>query len=409
MGEARAGGDGATPRVGIVGAGQLARMTQQAAISLGIELRVLAAAPDESAARVTPHVSIGRPDALDDLLAFAAQCHVVTFDHELVDMAALRALAAAGHTVYPSAGTVEVAQDKGRQRELFARLGLPVPAFERVQTIAEIHAFAARHGWPVVLKAVRGGYDGRGVWMAWRPEEGEPKDAIEAAQRGGFELLAEEWVPIERELAQLIARRPGGEIVAYPLVETVQREGICHEVLAPAAVAPALAEEARRIAFAIADAIDLVGIMAVELFETKGTLARSPGDTPQPGYDGRLLINEIACRPHNSGHFSIEACATSQFENHLRAVLDWPLGSTALVAPAAAMVNLIGVPGMSRNPVENLPAALNVKGVRIHLYGKDARPGRKVGHVTALGESTAAVRERAAQAVALLQGIGVRE
>lgn len=384
--------DGATPRVGVVGAGQLARMTQQAAISLGVELHVLAGAPDEAAARVTPQVRIGRPDSLDDLRAFASECHVVTFDHELVDVTALRALEAAGHAVYPSANTVEIAQDKGRQRRLFAELGLPVPAFMRVRSAEEIRAFAARHGWPVVLKAERGGYDGRGVWID-RGEQGVAEAVLGFARDRGFQLMAEAWVPIRRELVQLVARRPGGEIVAYPLVETVQRDGICHEVLAPAAVSPELADEARRIALAIAEAIDLTGIMAVELFES----------------DGRLLINEIACRPHNSGHFSIEACATSQFENHLRAVLDWPLGSPALVAPAAAMANLLGVPGMPRNPVENLPAALSVEGVRIHLYGKDARPGRKVGHVTALAEAIDAARERAARAVAALEGRGPGE
>jgi 5-(carboxyamino)imidazole ribonucleotide synthase len=385
--------DGTPPRVGVVGAGQLARMMQQAAIALSIELHVLAGAPNQAAAQVTPHVRIGRPDALDDLRALAAECHVITFDHELVDVAALQALEAAGHAVYPSATTVAVAQDKGRQRTLFSGLGLPVPAFQRVHSVEEIHGFAARHGWPVVLKAERGGYDGRGVWIARRPDAGEPEDVIEASRRGGLQLMAEQYVPITRELAQLVARRPSGEIVAYPLVETVQYDGICHEVLAPAAISPELANEARRIAFAIAEAIDLAGIMAVELFEC----------------DGRLLINEIACRPHNSGHFSIEACATSQFENHLRAVLDWPLGSPALIVPAAAMVNLIGVPGMPRNPVENLPAALTVEGVRVHLYGKDVRPGRKVGHVTALGESTAAARALAARAVAFLEGTGSRE
>ncbi len=385
--------DGATPRVGVVGAGQLARMMQQAAIALGIELHVLAGAPDEAAAQVTPHVRIGRPDSLDDLRALAAECHVITFDHELVDVAALRALEAAGHAVYPSANTVAVAQDKGRQRELFASLGLPVPAFARVDSLDDVRAFARDHGWPVVLKTCRGGYDGRGVWIEHEAQGPSAHRLTAQALAAGLELLAEERVPIARELAQLVARRPSGEIVAYPLVETVQREGICHEVLAPAAVALELANEARRIAFAIAAAIGLVGIMAVELFET----------------NGRLLINEIACRPHNSGHFSIEACATSQFENHLRAVLDWPLGSPALVVPAAAMVNLLGVPGMPRNPVANLPAALTVEGVRIHLYGKDARPGRKVGHATALDEGTDAARARAARAVALLEGIGNRE
>ena len=401
--------DGATPRVGVVGAGQLARMMQQAAIALGIELHVLAGAPDEAAAQVTPHVRIGRPDSLDDLRAFAAECHVITFDHELVDVAALRALEAAGHAVYPSANTVAVAQDKGRQRELFASLGLPVPAFARVASLDDVSAFAGDHGWPVVLKTCRGGYDGRGVWIEQAAAGPEAHRLTAQALAAGLELLAEERVPIARELAQLVARRPSGEIVAYPLVETVQREGICHEVLAPAACAAELADEARRIAFAIAEAIDLAGIMAVELFEVAGPPGCAPGDAAKAGSARRLLINEIACRPHNSGHFSIEACATSQFENHLRAVLDWPLGSPALVAPAAAMVNLLGVPGMPRNPVANLPAALAVEGVRVHLYGKDARPGRKVGHATALGESTEAARGRAARAVALLEGIGNRE
>jgi phosphoribosylaminoimidazole carboxylase PurK protein len=373
------------PIVGIVGAGQLARMTVQAAIPLGLSVRLLAARADDGAAQVWPDVVVGSPGSLGTLTAFAEGCDVLTFDHELVDPAHLAALEAAGHCLRPSAAAHRFAQDKGYQRQEFAALGLPVPAHRLVSGEADILAFAEEHGWPVVLKARSGGYDGRGVWIARSATEA--RSLFRQVTGGAVRLMIERWLPIEKELAVLIARRPGGEAAVYPVVETVQVNGICHEVLAPAPVDRALAAEAERLASRVAAVTGAVGILAVEMF-----LA-----------DGRLTINEIAVRPHNSGHFSIEGAVTSQFENHLRAVLDLPLGETAPAAPNAVMVNVLGGPSRT-DPRQNLRAALAVPGVHVHLYGKEPRPGRKIGHVTAVGDDLAEARERARHAAALLIG-----
>ncbi len=373
------------PVVGIVGAGQLARMTYQAAIALGVGVRVLAERPDESAARVCPLVDLGSPNSRADLEAFAARCDVVTLDHELVDDDALEAIEAAGGVVRPGAGALRFAKDKLHQRTEFARAGLPVPPFADVRTVPDIEAFAAAHGWPVVVKAQRGGYDGRGVWII--DGAAGARDLIAEAAAQGTSLMVEAFVPIERELAVVVARRPGGECAVYPVVETVQRDGICHEVIAPASIAPSVAEEAREIGLRIAALTGVVGICATELFLT----------------DGRLLVNEIATRPHNSGHFSMDACATSQFENHLRAVLDWPLGATDLLAPHVVMVNLLGEDSESMAP--RMPAAIAQSGgIHPHLYGKELRRGRKVGHVNAWGADVEETRARAIRAAALLTG-----
>ncbi len=378
------------PTVGIVGAGQLARMTYQAAITLGLRVRILAERADDAAALVARDVTLGSPRSPGDLAAFAAACDVVTFDHELVDAAALADLEAAGARVRPSAGTVAIAQNKRRQRALFAARGLPLPPHRPIASLADLTAFAAEHGWPVVAKASRGGYDGRGVWLL----DGPAAAAALLHRLGptGPALLAERWVPIDRELAVLVARRPSGETVVYPAVETVQRDGICHEVLAPAPVPPEIAAAAQRLARDAAAAVDAVGVMALEL-----VLAGE-----------RLLVNEIAARPHNSGHYSIEGCVTSQFEQHLRAVLDWPLGRPDLTAPAVATLNLLGAAD-GADPTAALRAALALPGVHVHLYGKSARPGRKLGHVTALGDSIAGARARAALATARLTGAAPAE
>lgn len=374
----------AIPTVGMVGAGQLARMTAQAAIPLGIRFRVLAERPDDSAALVCPEVEPGSPGDLDALRRFAAGCDVVTFDHELVPPTLMAALEAAGATLRPSPAAKAFAQDKLHQRTNLAALGLPVPPFAEVASVAAIESFAAAHGWPVVLKAARGGYDGRGVWLV-RDAAGVAT-ALAEAQQPGAPVIAEAFVPIDRELAAMVARRPSGEMVTYPVVETVQVDGMCREVIAPAPVPPQVAGRAAALAREVAEAIGATGIVALELFLTK---------------DGRLLVNELALRPHNSGHYSIEGCTTSQFENHLRAVLDWPLGETSLTAPAVVTVNVVGATG-GGDPRERLPRALAVPGVHVHLYGKGARPGRKLGHVTALGDDVAEVRARADRAAALL-------
>jgi 5-(carboxyamino)imidazole ribonucleotide synthase len=372
------------PVVGMVGAGQLARMTHQAAIGLGLSLRVLADRSTDSAALVVADVVVADYRDLDDLLDFAAGCDVLTFDHEHVPAEHLRALVDKGVVVHPGPEALLYAQDKVAMRSRLAELGLPVPRWGRIDEPGDVADFAAETGWPVVVKAVTGGYDGRGVWLV---------EGLGAAERlmtaaGSTALYVEERVAVRRELAAVVARRPSGEVAAWPVVETVQRDGICAEVLAPApGLAPGRAEEARRLAVTIADRLDVVGVLAVELFETA---------------DG-LLVNELAMRPHNSGHWSIEGARTSQFEQHLRAVLDWPLGKTTRTAPAVAMANVLG--GTDPGLAVRLPAVLGSDpGVRVHLYGKEVRPGRKVGHVTVLGDDPHDVRRRAQRAAEALRG-----
>ncbi|MGW9192876.1 5-(carboxyamino)imidazole ribonucleotide synthase [Micromonospora chersina] len=375
------------PVVGMVGGGQLARMTHQAAIALGQSLRVLALAPDDGAALVAADVQYGDHTDLAALRTFAKGCDVVTFDHEHVPNAHIRALAEEGVKLFPPAEALVHAQDKRVMRERLGELGAPNPAWRPVEAPADLVAFGTETGWPVVLKAARGGYDGRGVWMV--------EDATGAAElattllAGGTPLIVEERVTLRRELAVQVARSPFGQVAAYPVVETVQRDGICVEVLAPA---PDLPEEravaAQQLAIDLATALDVVGLLAVELFETP---------------DG-LVVNELAMRPHNSGHWTIEGARTSQFEQHLRAVLDYPMGDTSLTAPVVVMANVLGGEpgGMSIDErLHHLFAA--EPGAKVHLYGKQVRPGRKIGHVTVLGDDLDEVRARAARAARWLR------
>ena len=377
------------PIVGIIGAGQLARMMHQAAIPLGQSPRILADSPDDGAAVVARDVVVGDYRDLADLRRFAEGCDVVTFDHEHVPSGHIRALAAEGSTVLPSADALRFAQDKAAMRERLGGLGLPCPAWSRLDGgpdgpggLAAVEALAAEHGWPVVLKAISGGYDGKGVWVVATAEEAQT--VIRDAAANGIDLMAEQAVPIVRELAAVVARSPFGQGAAWPVVETVQREGICVEVLAPApGLAEEAADEAQKLALRIAVELDVVGVLAVELFEIA---------------DGSLIINELAMRPHNSAHWTIEGSRTSQFEQHLRAVLDYPLGSPEMAAPVVVMANVLG------GPDDVQPAGIDERvhhcmarwpDVKIHLYGKGFRPGRKVGHVTALGDDLAVVRARA--------------
>jgi 5-(carboxyamino)imidazole ribonucleotide synthase len=366
------------PVVGMVGGGQLARMTHQAAIALGQSLRVFALGPDDGAALVAADVQYGDHTDLAALRTFAKGCDVVTFDHEHVPNAHVRALEAEGVVLHPGADALVHAQDKRAMRERLAALGVPVPRWRRVAEMTDLVTFGAEVGGPVILKAVRGGYDGRGVWLLSSPEEARPLFG------SGTELIAEERVDLRRELAVQVARSPFGQVAAYPVVETVQRDGICVEVLAPAPDLPeALAVRAQRLAIDIATSLGVVGLLAVELFET----------------DAGPVVNELAMRPHNSGHWTIEGARTSQFEQHLRSVLDYPLGETAMSAPAVAMANVLGGPegGMSIDErLHHLFAA--DPGAKVHLYGKQVRPGRKIGHVTVLGDDPADVRARAARA-----------
>ncbi|MFD6261634.1 5-(carboxyamino)imidazole ribonucleotide synthase [Micromonospora chalcea] len=375
------------PVVGMVGGGQLARMTHQAAIALGQSLRVLALAPDDGAALVAADVQYGDHTDLAALRTFAKGCDVVTFDHEHVPNEHIRALTDEGVKLFPPAEALVHAQDKRVMRERLGELGAPNPAWRPVESPADLIAFGEETGWPVVLKAARGGYDGRGVWTV--------DDAAQAAElaatllAGGTPLLVEERVKLRRELAVQVARSPFGQVAAYPVVETVQRDGICVEVLAPA---PDLPEEqavaAQQLAIDLATALGVVGLLAVELF-----------DTPTG-----LVVNELAMRPHNSGHWTIEGARTSQFEQHLRAVLDYPMGDTSLTAPVVVMANVLGGEPGGISIDERLHHLFAAEpGAKVHLYGKQVRPGRKIGHVTVLGNDLEDVRARAARAARWLQ------
>jgi 5-(carboxyamino)imidazole ribonucleotide synthase len=377
------------PVVGIVGAGQLARMTQPAAIALGVTLRVLAASPDDGAALVTADVQVGDHRSAADLGRFAKGCDVVTWDHEHVPNDLIAALAADGGDVQPGAAALRFAQDKIAMRTRVGELGLPNPRWVDLEASADPKAdlavFGEQVGWPLVLKAARGGYDGKGVWMI------DSLDDAATLLASGTPLLAEERVPLARELAAVVARNPSGDLAAWPVVETVQRDGICVQVIAPAPALPSTrAAEAGQIAERIAAELGVTGVLATELFETT---------------DGRLLVNELAMRPHNSAHWTIEGARTSQFEQHLRAVLDLPLGATTPTAPVSVMTNVLGGPEDAERSDLNRRLALVMRrwpAVKVHLYGKEWRPGRKVGHVTALGDDLDEVRAVSSAAADLL-------
>jgi 5-(carboxyamino)imidazole ribonucleotide synthase len=380
------------PIVGMVGGGQLARMTAQAAIALGATFRVLAESASESAALVTHDVAIGSHLSLSDVASFAGSCDVVTFDHEHVPADILTSLESSGVLVRPGSAALRFTQDKLAMRERLTALGVPCPRYAPVSSVADVEAFRDGPGgsggsWPVVLKAVRGGYDGKGVWVCSSPAE------VADVMGHGLALLAEEFVPFRRELAALVACSPSGQGAAYPVVQTVQVDGICREVIAPApGLSASVAESAQATALRIASSLGVTGLLAVELFETS---------------DGRLLVNELAMRPHNSGHWTIEGARTSQFEQHLRAVLDLPLGSCApaSVGGFTVMTNLLGGtdPDIYDRYIHVMAADPAVK---VHFYGKGVRLGRKIGHVTIVGDAgddPAVVRERARRAASYLR------
>lgn len=374
----------------MVGGGQLARMTHQAAIALGQRLRVLAGATDEPAAQVTPDVVIGSHTDLDDLRRVAAGATVLTFDHEHVPGELLDKLVAEGVNVAPPPAALRHAQDKLVMRRKLAALGAPVPRFAAIETAAGMAAldeFGAQTSGAMVVKAARGGYDGRGVSIV--DDAAGARAAVAGYLASGVPVLVEERVAMRRELSALVARSPFGQGAAWPVVQTVQQDGICVAVIAPA---PELSEEsaaaAQQLALRLADELGVVGVLAVELFET---------------VDGELLVNELAMRPHNSGHWTMDGAATSQFEQHLRAVLDYPLGATDPVVPVTVMANVLGAPEPPAMTIDERLHHLFARypDARVHLYGKDERPGRKIGHINLLGDDAAGsaeLRERAESA-----------
>lgn len=374
------------PVVGMVGAGQLARMTAQAAIGLGIEFRVLAGTAGDSAAQVCAATQIGDYRSAADVLAFGAGCDVVTFDHEHVPGPHLGALEQVS-AVRPNGAALRFAQDKGAMRARLSALGVRCPRYRPVTSLDEVAAFAADGtGWPVVLKATTGGYDGRGVWICASP------DAAAEVLAHDIGLIAEDRIAFDRELAVLVARSPKGQGAAYPVVQTIQQDGICREVIAPAPdLEPDLAMAAQRLGLTIAAELGVTGLLAVELFEV----------------GSELIVNELAMRPHNCGHWTIDAASTSQFEQHLRAILDLPLGAPVPTADSAVMVNILG--GADPDLYSRLIHVMAADpGVKVHLYGKPVRPGRKVGHVTVVGRDVNQLRDRAWRAANYLS-LGTEE
>ncbi|MDH6531831.1 5-(carboxyamino)imidazole ribonucleotide synthase [Aurantimicrobium minutum] len=373
-----------TTVVGVIGGGQLARMMVPPAINLGLEIRVLAE-NDGSSAQIAA-TQVGDYTDVETVLAFAQGCDVITFDHEHVPAHVLAELIQRGYSVQPGPHALEFAQDKLRMRERLGNLGVPVPGWMQASTAAHVDEFLAEWGGRAVAKTARGGYDGKGVRVI--TSAAEVADWLELLAPGES-LLVEEFVEFRRELSQLIARRPSGEIALWPVVESIQTDGVCSEVIAPAPHSQGkIADIAGSIATQIAAELQVTGVMAVELFETT---------------DDRILVNELAMRPHNSGHWTQDGSTTSQFEQHLRAVLDLPLGATGLTAPFTVMVNILGGPSSGDMLAPFAHAMADHPTAKIHTYGKEPRPGRKVGHVNVSGDDLPEVAYQARGAAGFFQ------
>ena len=378
--------------VGIIGGGQLARMCAGPAAELGVTLSVFAEADDASAALVVPSSPVGDHTEADAVHAFAQHCDVVTFDHEHVPAHVLELLVAEGVEVHPRPEALRFAQDKLAMRERLTGLGVPCPRWARATSAADVESFGDEVGWPVVVKTPRGGYDGKGVRVVATAVELD--DWLERAEREGTGLLVEQRVPFRRELAVLIARSPSGQAAAWPVVETVQTDGVCTEVLAPApALDPGLSAAAVHAALRVAGELDVTGVLAVELFEVEDADG-SPS----------FVVNELAMRPHNSGHWSMDGAVTGQFEQHLRAVLDLPLGSPRPHERWTVMANVLGGDYADLYPAYRHVMARDPE-AKVHMYGKGVRPGRKIGHVNVSGHDLADLRERAGHAADYIRGV----
>lgn len=380
------------PRLGIVGGGQLAKMTALAGLQLGCDVVVLERNNYSPAANLASHSIVGDWDNPEALFKLASHVDVVTLENEFVDARSLRALEEGGYPLFPTASTIALVQDKYVQKQTLAAEGLPVPRFLAVANLAEVEQAGSTLGWPLLLKARRNAYDGKGN-ATLRSAGDAPAAWAKLGGDRGRELFVEEFCDFTTELAIIVTRGRDGASVSYPLVETLQRDHVCHIVKAPAPVPPEIASRATDVARHAVAAVGAVGSFGVEMFLTR---------------TGHIVVNELAPRVHNSGHYTIEACLCSQFENHVRAVLGWPLGSTAMVASAAVMVNLLGSARATGHP-HGLERALAVAGARVHIYGKAmSGPGRKMGHVTALGSTLDEALDRATQAAAEIRFGGTR-
>jgi 5-(carboxyamino)imidazole ribonucleotide synthase len=373
-------------RIGVIGGGQLARMMQPAAIALGLDLKVLAETENSSARQAASMV--GDYTDLYTLQQFAKSVDVITFDHEHVPVDHLKKLEDAGIAVRPGSAALTHAQNKLTMRKAMQTLGLPQPAWREIHSAEQLTEFIDEHG-PAIVKTPIGGYDGKGVQVA--SSASDVASWLDSLDRFGGSLLAEQKVNFKRELSQLSARNPSGDFVAWPLVQTIQRNGVCSEVIAPAPDSQSQSV-ATGIAKSVAEGLGVTGVMAVELFEDEV---------------GNLLINELAMRPHNSGHFSIEGSITSQFEQHLRAVADLPLGSTHMKSDYAVMVNLLGVNDTNTFVEHYADAMRQFPEVKFHSYEKSARAGRKMGHLTVIGTNWQELLQRASAAREVLYRGGV--
>ncbi|MFY9679688.1 5-(carboxyamino)imidazole ribonucleotide synthase [Glutamicibacter protophormiae] len=376
------------PKIGVIGGGQLARMMAPEALNLGFELHVLAEGPDVSAARSVPDAPVGDYKDLETLREFAKGKDVVTFDHEHVPNEFLTTLINEGVNIQPRPAALIHAQDKLVMREAIEKLGLPNPAWAKVGSVDELVAFGDEIGWPIVLKTPRGGYDGKGVRIL--DDAGQARDSADWFENGP--LLAEDKVDFSRELSAMVARTPSGQAKAWPVVHTIQVDGVCDEVIAPAQdISEDTARTAANAALRIAEEFGVTGVMAAELFET-------------PGVGAGFVINELAMRPHNTGHWTMNGSVTSQFEQHLRAVLDLPLGETRELG-VTVMKNYLG--GANQDLYSAFAAALAAAPeVKVHVYGKSVRPGRKIGHVNIVanaGQSVDELRQRADLVAALIR------
>lgn len=366
--------------VGVLGAGQLARMMAESAAALGIQFRVFADSATDSAALVVSDTTVGELTDHEAVFKFAQSVDVITLDHELVPAATLEYLTNHGIRVYPAAAAVRYAADKSAMRERLSQLGAPMPSWLNASDLVQSAAFADQVGYPVIAKSPTGGYDGRGVWQIANEAE---------LHQLKYPVLLEQKIDFVRELSALVVRSPHNQAVVYPIVQTVQRDGICTQVLAPAPnLEPSRASEAQQLALRIAAELDVVGVLAVELFDTG---------------IGPLLVNELAMRPHNSGHWTQDGAITSQFENHLRAVLDLPLGSPHMIAASVVMGNILGGihPDLHRGLLHCLARDPEL---RVHLYGKQVRPNRKVGHINLTGDNLSELQERISHATDFLAG-----
>jgi 5-(carboxyamino)imidazole ribonucleotide synthase len=382
-------------------------MMQGPAVELGIQLSILAESESAAAALVVPSAPVGDHTDLAAVRAFAASCDVVTFDHEHVPPDILQALEDDGVAVHPSRAALHFAQDKLAMRERLEGLGIACPRWTRATTAAEVTAFGESVGWPIVAKTPRGGYDGKGVSVVSSADELADwlgRVGLPGPVEGG--LLLEELVDFVRELAVLVARSPSGQAAAWPVVETVQTDGVCTEVLAPApGLDPDLASVVTEAALRIAGELGVTGVLAVEMFEVRPGAPGAPGGLGgTTGGRAAYVVNELAMRPHNSGHWSMDGAVTGQFEQHLRAVLDLPLGDPRPTAPWTVMANVLGGDDDHLYPAYRHIMARD-PGAKVHVYGKGVRPGRKIGHVNVSGPALADARERAGHAADYLRGV----